>query len=109
MITNKKFKDTRTGEIVEQFDIMDIKYMEEVEDEEDEEIAVDDLIEGLSMEEVEDEDIENEKINEESKAYKYIYNFVNDYCDCIDDRKEFFENLGIYLDEEIEKEKECNQ
>jgi len=87
MITNKKFKDKRNGEIVEQFDILDIKYMEEVED----------------------EDIENEKINEESKAYKYIYNFVNDYCDCIDDRKEFFENLGIYLDEEIEKEKECNQ
>jgi len=30
MIENKKFKDIRTGEIVTQFNIMDIKYMEEV-------------------------------------------------------------------------------
>ena len=34
MITNKKFKDKRNGEIVEQFDIMDIGFMEEVKDEE---------------------------------------------------------------------------
>jgi len=27
-----KFKDTRTGEIVTQFDIMDIMYMEKVDD-----------------------------------------------------------------------------
>jgi len=33
MITNKKFRDTRTGEIVEQFNILDIKYMKEVENE----------------------------------------------------------------------------
>ena len=33
MIQNKKFKDIRTGEIVEQFNIMDIKYMEEVKNE----------------------------------------------------------------------------
>jgi len=78
MITNKKFRDTRTGEIVEQFDILDIKYMEEVED-------------------------------EDSKAYTYICNFVNDYCKDDEDKKEFFDNLLIYLDEEIEKEKECNQ
>ena len=36
MITNKKFKDTRTGEIVEQFDIMDIGFMEEVEENQNE-------------------------------------------------------------------------
>ena len=35
MITSKKFKDTRTGEIVEQFDIMDIKHFEEVEEEDE--------------------------------------------------------------------------
>ena len=29
-IISRKFKDIRTGEIVTQFDIMDIKYMEEV-------------------------------------------------------------------------------
>lgn len=27
---NKKYKDTRTGKIVERFNILDIKYMEEV-------------------------------------------------------------------------------
>ena len=32
MITNKLFRDTRTGEIVTQFLLTDIKYMEEVED-----------------------------------------------------------------------------
>jgi len=37
MITNKKFRDTRTGEIVEQFNLLDIKYMEEVEDDLNEE------------------------------------------------------------------------
>jgi len=36
MITNKKFKDMRTGEIVTQFDILDIKYMEEVEENQNE-------------------------------------------------------------------------
>jgi hypothetical protein len=35
MITTKKFKDTRTGEIVERFNILDIKYMEEMPNEED--------------------------------------------------------------------------
>jgi len=30
MIESKKFRDTRTGEIVTQFNILDIKYMEEV-------------------------------------------------------------------------------
>lgn len=29
---SKRFKDIRTGEIVTEFDIMDIKYMEEVEE-----------------------------------------------------------------------------
>jgi hypothetical protein len=32
IITPKKFKDTRNGEIVERFNILDIKYMEEVKD-----------------------------------------------------------------------------
>jgi len=32
MIKSKKFRDTRTGEIVTQFDILDIKFMEEIED-----------------------------------------------------------------------------
>lgn len=32
MITNKKFLDRRTGEIVEQFNILDIKYMQELDD-----------------------------------------------------------------------------
>jgi len=31
MIESKRFRDTRTGEIVTQFNIFDIKYMEEVE------------------------------------------------------------------------------
>lgn len=30
MIESKKFRDKRTGEIVTQFDIFDIQYMEEV-------------------------------------------------------------------------------
>ena len=30
-IHSKKFRDTRTGEIVTQFDILDIKYMEEIQ------------------------------------------------------------------------------
>jgi superfamily II helicase len=33
MITNKKFIDTRTNEIVEQFNILDIKYMKELKEE----------------------------------------------------------------------------
>jgi len=33
MIENKKFRDTRTGEIVTQFSLLDIKYMEEVKEE----------------------------------------------------------------------------
>lgn len=32
MITVRKFKDTRTGEIVERFSILDIQYMEEVKE-----------------------------------------------------------------------------
>lgn len=32
MITTKKFVDTRTGEVVERFSILDIKYMKELED-----------------------------------------------------------------------------
>lgn len=32
MIQSKKFRDTRTGEIVTQFNILDIAYMEEVEE-----------------------------------------------------------------------------
>jgi len=35
MIKNKKFRDTRTGEIVTQFNIFDIKYMEEIKEEAD--------------------------------------------------------------------------
>lgn len=30
----QKFRDKRTGEIVEQFNILDIKYMEKVDDDE---------------------------------------------------------------------------
>jgi hypothetical protein len=33
MIESKKFRDTRTGDIVTQFNIFDIKYMEEVDGE----------------------------------------------------------------------------
>ena len=32
MITNKKFRDIRTGEIKEQIPILEMKYFEEVED-----------------------------------------------------------------------------
>jgi len=32
MIKARKFKDTRTGETVTQFNIFDIKYMEEIRD-----------------------------------------------------------------------------
>lgn len=32
MIEPKKFRDTRTGEIVTTFNILDIKYMEEVDE-----------------------------------------------------------------------------
>jgi len=32
MMESKKFRDTRTGEIVTQFNILDIKYMEDVEE-----------------------------------------------------------------------------
>jgi len=42
MVTNKKFKDTRTGEIVTQFNILDSKYMEEVKDEDIEVVYEDD-------------------------------------------------------------------
>lgn len=52
MITNKKFKDTRTGEIVEQFNIMDIKYMEELNDE-------------LEKEEYTEEEYDEEKYGED--------------------------------------------
>ena len=31
-ITSKRFRDVRTGAIVTQFDILDIKYMEELDD-----------------------------------------------------------------------------
>jgi hypothetical protein len=30
MIVNKKFRDKRTGEIVEQFSILDIRFIEEI-------------------------------------------------------------------------------
>jgi hypothetical protein len=33
MITSKKFRDKRTGEIVTRFNILDIEYMEEVDEE----------------------------------------------------------------------------
>ena len=36
MITNKKFKDKRTGEIVTQFNIMEIGFFEEVEEDDGE-------------------------------------------------------------------------
>lgn len=32
MIESKKWRDVRTGEVVTQFNILDIQYMEEVED-----------------------------------------------------------------------------
>ena len=32
MIETKKFRDTRTGETVTQFNIFDIKYMEEIKE-----------------------------------------------------------------------------
>jgi len=32
MITNKKFLDTRNGEVVEQFNIMDISFMRELDE-----------------------------------------------------------------------------
>ncbi len=41
MIVSKKFRDIRTGEIVTQFPLMDIGFMEEVEESE---LQTDDLI-----------------------------------------------------------------
>jgi hypothetical protein len=32
MIRSQRFRDTRTGEIVTQFDILDIKYMEKIDE-----------------------------------------------------------------------------
>jgi hypothetical protein len=34
-VKSKRFRDVRTGEVVTQFDIMDIKYMVEMPDEDD--------------------------------------------------------------------------
>lgn len=56
-----------------------------------------------------DENMFNIEVEEESKAYQYLYNFCIDYCKDEEEREEFFKNLNEYLDEEIEKEKDCNQ
>lgn len=41
---------------------------------------------------------------ESDKHYKFIENFVNDYCKEEEDKKEFFEHLNEYLQTEIEIE-----
>jgi hypothetical protein len=46
---------------------------------------------------------------ESNKGYKYIKNFVDDYCKSDKDKIEFFKNLNLYLEAEIELEKLCNQ
>lgn len=58
---SKKFKDTRTGEIVTQFNIMDIKYMEEIKPEnkvikelnEGKEVKATDLMRSMGIEVIE--------------------------------------------------------
>jgi hypothetical protein len=42
------------------------------------------------------------------KHYKFIDNFVNDYCKDEKDKKEFYKHLNFIIDLNIEIEKECN-
>jgi len=52
---------------------------------------------------------EIKKLQKESdKHYKYITNFVNDYCKSDGDKVDFFDHLNLYLEAEIELEKWCN-
>ena len=51
-----------------------------------------------------------EELKKESdKAHKFLKNFCLDYCKDEEERKEFFKNLGDYIDCENELEKFCNQ
>ena len=43
------------------------------------------------------------------KEYKFIWNFVENYCKTDKDKVEFFKHLNGYLEAEIELEKFCNQ
>lgn len=53
---------------------------------------------------------EQTKIQKElDKNYKFIQNFVNDYCKSDEDKKEFFKHLLGLVNCEIELEKFCNQ
>jgi uncharacterized protein (DUF1919 family) len=54
--------------------------------------------------------IKIKKLQKESdKHYKFIENFVNDYCSEDEDKFEFFKHLNGYLDNEIELEMECSK
>ncbi len=46
------------------------------------------------------------EIEEENKNYRFICNFVEDYCKDEEDRKEFFKHLSAYIDDKIELENE---
>lgn len=43
------------------------------------------------------------------KHYKFISDFVNDYCKNDKERIEFFKHLNRYLEAEIELEGICNE
>ena len=79
MITNKKFKDKRTGEIVTQFNIMDIKHFEEVEEEDDYKIVVEGVkLKDLTLEEL--EEVKEQIIKEIEKAEKENF-FMCSHCE----------------------------
>ena len=79
MITSKKFKDTRTGEIVTQFNIMDIKHFEEVEEEDDYKIVVEGVkLKDLTLEEL--EEVKEQIIKEIEKAEKENF-FMCSHCE----------------------------
>ena len=46
---------------------------------------------------------------ESDKNYKFIQNFVDDYCKTDEDKIEFYKHLNEYLEAEIELEKLCSQ
>lgn len=58
------------------------------------------------------EEIESDikKLQRDSdKSFKFISNFVEDYCNSEEDKEEFFKYLEAYVNFEIELEKECNK
>jgi len=46
---------------------------------------------------------------QEDKHYKFIDNFVNDYCKSAKDKKEFFKHFNAIIDLNIEIEKLCGE